>query len=123
MNFIVRSFVFPFDVMVFVDESDEQILKKLTLTDHDKNELLNLPETCLGRCVMLESNITIIRLKTLEDKYTFMGVISHEIFHAVTFIMLKIGVKFEMFISDEVYSYLIQFYTEDIFRRIFTPKL
>jgi hypothetical protein len=66
-NFVVKLHIYPFEVMVSVDESDDVLLKRLSnygLSKNDCNELIELHETVKARCVMLETNHTIIRLKT-----------------------------------------------------------
>lgn len=66
-NFVINLHIYPFEVMVSVDESDDVLLKRLSnygLSKNDCNELIELHETVKARCVMLETNHTIIRLKT-----------------------------------------------------------
>ena len=107
--------------MVSIDETDETILKRLIkygITKEESGELLNLAETVRGRCVMLPSNQTVIRLKTLPKKYDMMSVISHEVFHATSFILSKIGMKMELFVSDEAYAYMIGFLTTKIYKKL-----
>ena len=119
--FIIKLGVYPFDVMVSIDETDETILKRLIkygITKEESGELLNLAETVRGRCVMLPSNQTVIRLKTLPKKYDMMSVISHEVFHATSFILSKIGMKMELFVSDEAYAYMIGFLTTKIYKKL-----
>jgi hypothetical protein len=119
--FIIKLGVYPFDVMVSIDETDETILKRLIRygnTKEESEELLNLAETVRGRCVMLPSNQTVIRLKTLPKKYDMMSVISHEVFHATAFILDKVGMKMELFTSDEAYAYMIEFLTTEIYKKL-----
>ena len=119
--FIIKLGVYPFDVMVSIDESDEIISKRLIrygVTLDAMSEILNMPDTARGRCAMLPSNQTVIRLKTQPKKYDMMSVISHEVFHAVAFIMDRIGVKLEVSISDEAYAYCIGFLTTEIYKKL-----
>lgn len=119
--FVIKLGVYPFDVMVSVDETDESISKRLIKYGNTKEEidpLLNLSETTNGRCVMLPSNQTIIRLKTLKNKYDMMGVVSHEAFHATAFILSNVGMKLELYTSDEAYAYMISFITTEIYKNL-----
>lgn len=119
--FIIPLVVYPFDVMVSIDEPDHILLKRLIKygnTQEECSELLNMRETSQGRTVMLPSNQTVIRLKTQLKKYDMISTMNHEVFHATTFIMHTIGVRFELFKSDEAYAYLIGYLTREISKRI-----
>lgn len=119
--FIIPLVVYPFDVMISIDESDEVLLKRLLSYGEPKEDcegLLNLPETTRGRCVILPSNRTVIRLKTQPKRHEMMSVISHEVFHATTFILERIGMKMEVMVSDEAYAYLIGYLTNEIVKKI-----
>ena len=119
--FIIPLQIYPFDVMISIDESDDVLEKRLMKygsTKEDCSELINLADTVRGRCVMLPSNQTVIRLKKLPKKYDMMSVISHEVFHATTFILHRIGMKLELFVSDEAYAYMIGFLTTEIYKKI-----
>ena len=120
-NFVLKMDLYGFDVMVSVDESDKVLVEKLMShgnTSEDCHELLNMPTTTRGRCVMLITNHTVIRLKILPDKYELMGVVAHEVFHATTFIMDKIGMKLKINVSDEAYAYMIGFLTKSIYKKL-----
>lgn len=120
-NFIIPLVVYPFDVMVSIDESDADLSKKLLKYVYDPEEissLMNLPSTTIGRCVMLSCNQTVIRLKRQFYKHETYANASHEIFHAATFILNRIGMKMEIEVSDEAYAYLIAYLTREIFKRI-----
>jgi hypothetical protein len=119
--FIIPLQIYPFDIMVSIDEKDEVLrnrLAKYGSTKEDCDELMNLSDTVRGRAVMLPSNQTVIRLKTLPKKYDMMSVVSHEVFHATAFILDKIGMKMELFISDEAYAYMIGFLTTEIYKKL-----
>lgn len=119
--FIVSLEVYPFDVMVSFNETDKVLLKRLIdygNSEEDCVDLMNLPDTTLARFSMLPSNQTIIRLKKQGNKYALIGVISHEIFHAATFILAKIGMTMEIGSSDEAYAYLVQYLTESVCREL-----
>lgn len=117
-HFIISLDIYPFDVLVSIDQTDEQlftVLKKYGITDKDDIKLIiDLPDTCRGRCIMFKSNQTVIRLKRQPKKHIMIGVIAHECFHATDFILGKIGMRLETFVSDEAYSYLQQYLVETI---------
>lgn len=119
--FLIPIEIYGFDIMVSIDEPDDKLRNRLIKygsTYEDCEELMNLSETVRGRCVMLPSNQTVIRLKVLLSKYEMMGVIAHEVFHATTFLLHKIGIKFDLNVSDEVYAYLLGYITTEIYKKI-----
>lgn len=118
MNFIIKLVVYPFDVMVSIDEDDEILEAALKRKGITYDNILNMPVGSLGRCAMLNGGQTVIRLKTQCQPHLMCSVIAHEIFHAVTFIMYRIGVKLEIEVSDEAYAYLIGHLTSEIHKRL-----
>ena len=119
--FIIPLQIYPFDIMVSIDEKDEVLRNRLIKygsSIEDCEELMNLSDTVRGRAVMLPSNQTVIRLKMFPKKYDMMSVIAHEVFHATTFILHRIGMKLELFVSDEAYAYLLGYITTEIYKKI-----
>lgn len=116
-NFIIGYTVYPFDVMVSVGETDEQLFKKLKSKGIDKNLEDCSLEGKRGRCVMFEGGQTLIRLKGLPKNCEDYGTIAHEIFHAVAFLFNRIGIKLSME-SDEAFAYAIEFLTKKIYEKI-----
>jgi hypothetical protein len=108
-HFVIKPDIYPFDILISVEESDETLYSYInknypTLTGDDKKELKMVGN---GRCILLfEQRLIIIRLLRLPKKYDMMDVITHETFHAITFLMWRIGMKLEINVSDEAYAYL-----------------
>lgn len=105
--------VYPFDVCISINQSDKQIRESLSGNEVDWKMLLNLPETCVARAVLSPSNLTIVRFKIVDD--IPHGIISHELFHATTFIMDRVGIKFELMTSDEAYAYLLNYLVDKVY--------
>jgi len=119
--FIVNLGIFPFDIMFSVDEPDNVLLKRLRKFGIDNEELLKFLynyEHSNGRTKMFDTNHTVVRLSNFEDRENFIGTLSHEIFHAVTFIFDTIGIKYRLGISDEVYSYAIGYVTKIAYEKL-----
>ena len=120
-NFIIKLVVFPYDIYVSVDESDEvlsQALISLGVKEEDFLFLMNMRETTSGRYDLLKSNQSVIRIKSCSDKYTMIDTIAHESLHAVTFIFDHMGLELKLDISDEAYAYAIGYVTSEICRRL-----
>lgn len=121
LNFIVPLVVYPFDVMVSVGETNEQIdkhFKKYNLTAEDVSLATITSPTVKGRTVMLSTNQTLIRITEMPKTSRDYANLQHEIFHAVTFVMDRIGMKLVLMESDEAYAYLISYLTEKIYQKI-----
>lgn len=107
--------------MVSFGETNEQvdkILNKYNLTADDVQSATLTSRTVQGRTVMFSSNQTLIRLKEYPRTPTEYGNLQHEIFHAVTFIMDRIGMKLVVTESDEAYAYLVGYLTTEIYKKI-----
>lgn len=114
-NFHLISYkVFPFDVLVTWNTTDEEVKKYLKrkygieLSDED-SKLLSFEDTGRGRSMMLDTNQTIIRFKNKPD----MGVIAHEVNHAVFFLMDRVNIK-HSFDCDEIWAYLTEYLVNEI---------
>lgn len=119
--FIIPLVIYPFDVIVSIDEDDNILLKRLLkkgIKEKDCKPFIKMSKNVVGRAFILPSNETVIRFKTLEDKSEMAGNIAHEVFHAVTFILERVGVKFDLNISDEAYAYLIGHLTTEIYKNL-----
>lgn len=121
ISFIIPLVVYPFDVMVSFGQTNEdvdKILKKYGLTAEDVSFATFTSSTIQGRAVMFESNQTLIRLKLFPETAIDYGNLQHEIFHAVVFIMNRIGMTLEVQKSDEAYAYLVSYLTTEIYKRL-----
>jgi len=121
LNFIIPLEVYPFDVMVSIGQSDEQlgaVLDKLDLSVADIELCRYASTTAIGRAVMFSTNGSFIRLRHLPSSARDFATLAHEIFHIVTFVMDRIGMKLKLLVSDEAYAYLISYLTEKIYDKI-----
>lgn len=117
LNVIIPLVVYPFDIMFSFGETDDELKKAFSKYHLDWDE--NMKMRGQGRYWMhLETNQSVIRLWNYPETPADYGTLQHEIFHAVTFIMDKIGAKFELSKSDESYAYLIGYLTTQIYKLI-----
>lgn len=112
-NFIIPLVVYPFDVMVSVGETNEQLKGKLDKFNVDYRNYFEHPVN-LGRSTLFHSKQTLIRFRKYADHKT----IAHEVFHAVTCLLTEIGMPFNIDHNDEAYAYLIGYLTGEIYKRI-----
>ena len=116
MNFIVPLMVYPFDVMASIGQSDGELKKDLAKYNIEWND--NFKIVGKGRFIMTDKNQSLIRLLNYPDTNEMYGFLQHEIFHCVTHIMNRIGMKFKLHTSDEAYSYLVGYLTEKIYDKL-----
>ena len=121
-NFIIPLYIYPFDIMVSVNQTDKQLTKSLAkygVTKEACEELMNLPSTVNGRTVQLPSKQCVLRLRQVTDeKDEFHAVIAHEVFHIVSLTLHEIGIRLDVDSSDEAYAYLIGYVTDIIYKKL-----
>lgn len=121
LNFIIPYQLYPFDVMVSLAESDEILFPKLKKLLPESSwpdiDEIKLKATGQGRMVMFSSGQTVIRTRYYPNSPLEFGHLQHEIFHAVEYLMERIGVK-HTYECGEVYAYAIQYLTEKIYERV-----
>lgn len=104
---LIYGTIFPFDVLITTAPL-EKIFKYMERYDYKftdiEKENLEMQPNGEGRTVILNGGQTIIRLKPKQSGIKFLGNLTHEISHAVYFIMNRIGVE-HFHGSDEVFAY------------------
>lgn len=111
--------VYPFDVMVSINQSNDAIEKSLKSKgiDYADVNVRSESSTRKGRTIMFKGNQTLIRMFDFVKTPECQGYLAHEIFHAVEFVMERIGMKLCQK-SDEAYCYLCQYLTTEIYKRL-----
>lgn len=115
-NFIIKNRIYPFDLMISVDESDDILFKKLKSGGIEDHELTvcEMSNTNRARTIIFQSNQTLIRFKTPLRH----GIIAHEAFHATAYILERVGMKLEIEVSDEAYAYLLNYIVDEIYKKV-----
>lgn len=123
MNFIVRLGIFPYDIMVSAGQSDKELKKELKkyglrLGKHGRLNKVNN----MGKFLWYpEVNAGLIRMREIPETAQMHGSLSHEIFHAVDFVLRYAGIKLTD-ASDETYAYAIGYLTQEIYKKFYTFK-
>jgi len=120
-SFKIPLVIYPFDVFVSFNHNDKELyeLIKRNGSKEDLEPCFGLPDTSLGRAVLLPSNATILRIFGKRcNESELMGVIAHEVFHVVSYIMMRVGIPLEVMVSDEAYAYLTGYLVEQIFKAL-----
>jgi hypothetical protein len=115
INFIVPLVVYPFDTIVSIGESDADLRRSLKKRGIAWDDILFYEG--VGRCVLLPNNTVVIRIYRFPFSPADHGTLSHEIFHAVDFILRDIGMSL-LKESGEAYAYLIGYLTKEIYKKI-----
>lgn len=119
IHFIIPLIIYPFDVVVIMNHTNKEVRKILKKSTHLNDEDIELAmfknETVRGRAALFSNNQTMIRLKNIPSNTKDYGVLQHEIYHVVNYIMNNIGMKLKIGTSDEAYAYLTGYLTEKIY--------
>lgn len=121
VNFIIPMEVYPFDLMVSIGQDDNQlgrVLDKYNLTEENIRACAYPSPFVQGRAVMFSTNQSIIRLRHLPSTSEDYGILAHEIFHIVAFVLDRVGIPLDVEKSDEAYAYLVGYLTKKIFEKI-----
>ncbi len=123
LNFIIPLVIYPFDVMISINESWDDFAKSVTNKwgadilenfkkyDHPNGEGLSYVYTSESKlCCMLKVHF-------FENNPNGHGILAHEIFHACEFVLRQCGVKLNSN-SHEAYAYLIGYLTTEIYKKI-----
>lgn len=118
---IIPCVVYPFDIMVYFGPTTKPIFKELKKY-MDEDQMAEAKETFTfgdsmtsARTAMHTNGSLILYMNGVPKTPYEYGVLAHEIFHAVCFIMDRIGVKYAIMESDEAFAYLIGFVTKRIY--------
>lgn len=116
LNFIIPLVVYPFDVMISIGQTDAELKKIIEKTTTEWNDNMK----CVGKGLfyMTKENQSLIRLWNYPTTNEDYGTLQHEIFHCVTHILDRVGMKFVLQKSDEAYSYLVGYLTTEIYKRL-----
>lgn len=119
-NFIIEIQIYQHDLMVSIGESDATLFKKLSSVGIDETELVHAEyeKAGMGRYCLFENGQSLLRIKQVPKTPEDYGYLHHEIFHVVSGLMWRIGVKMKIKTSDECYAYLIGYLTEEIYKKI-----
>ena len=105
---IIKTDTFPFDICFSVGKTEKEVcayIKNKTEYELDNEEKQHLQwddSDKKGRTIMLKNNAVIIWIKTKDA-----AILSHEAFHAATFILERAGLKFSQD-SEEAWGYMIE---------------
>ena len=113
----IRGETFPYDVMVCLGTSREDILayfKKHFINGLSAKDLEELQMTGHGRTLRLENNAFILWTKSFPRTPAEFGYLAHEIFHTADLILRFAGVSLSDD-SDEVWAYQIDWLTHRIY--------
>lgn len=121
MCFVVSMHLYPFDVLVSIGQSNDELgpeLDKINITTEDIKNCMFENDTCQGRAVLFSTNLSFLRLRKFPSTSYDHGVLAHEIFHVVTFLFDHIGMKLKINSSDEAYAYAVGYLTEHIYEKL-----
>jgi hypothetical protein len=114
--FIVDWKIYPYDTVVFLGQSEEEVekwLEKRINPYQEEKDFLKMYGD--GRTVMLKGRQTVLWLAKKPKKGC--PILAHEIFHVVSFLMDRVGIPLTNE-SDEAYAYAISYLTQEINKKL-----
>lgn len=117
--FVINHGSYPFDVLVCIGNSDEEVISALddlgVSTDEKEREFLEVSGD--GRTVLLEGGQTVLRIRKIKEKAYFHAILAHEVHHAVAFLFNRIGITHNLE-SDEAWAYQTAHLLKQIYRNL-----
>ena len=118
-NFVIDMHIYPFDLMVSVNQTDKELttaLKRKGVTEHVPALIaygaVNNPAKY---AFWNKDSMFLIRMKELPTTPMQFGMLAHEVSHVVTWALEELGFKLKASSSGEAYAYLTGFLTEKIY--------
>jgi len=121
--FIIETPPYPFSIAVSIGQTKRDFNNSIkSLGNYNLNDITdfftsnNMGQTCNNE----GDNLVIVMLKA-DSSY---GVIAHELFHAVTFVMSTVGINLNSLVNDkdnsteEAYAYMIEYVTNNFYDKI-----
>lgn len=111
LNFTLCLPIFPYHITFSFGETQEVLENqfKMKLQDFDSED---------GLTYHFDNNNVLVRLKHFPKSFQEFGILQHEIFHAVTFVLDDIHIPFKLDVSDETYAYLIGYLTTEVYKKL-----
>ncbi len=104
----LRIPIYDHSIFIMFDVVDSDVIKHFDSLGYDRDqydEVINRDPGDVGLThIMPNGNVVMLIHKNKDGSYD--NVINHECFHATHFILDRIGMKFEIGVSDEAYAYL-----------------
>lgn len=124
LKLLIPLVIYPFDVLVMMGYSDEEVREELheNQSEEDVDLAMLKHDTVIGKAVLFDTNKSLIRMREIPTNPEGYKYLQHEIFHATTFILHRIGMKLKIGVSDEAYAYLVGYLTEKIYEEIEKKK-
>lgn len=116
-HILIKGTVWPYDIIVTLGTTQRQFLDyvgKNFVNALSKDDIESLEFIKKGRTVRLENNAIVLWLKEYPSSPEWFGHLAHEIFHAADMILEQAGVTHTND-SDEVWAYLIDWITKEIY--------
>lgn len=118
LNFSIKLLIYPFTIMVSFGQTDREVLsalKKAQIYVEDDN-IIRMDG--VGRYCLFKGGESLIRLDRYPKTAQDYGSLAHEIFHAATYILDRIGMRLKIRTSDEAYAYLVGYITKEIYNKL-----
>ena len=116
-NGIIKLNIYPFDIMLSVNQTDKQFVKSLGKYNmpNFEDDILHLEtqgNSRQGRTILLDKSGFIVRLNYWPKNAQGVALMVHELFHVTSMLLDHIGMELSVGTSCEAYAYLLQYITQ-----------
>lgn len=123
-NGIIKLTIYPFDVMLSVNQTDKQFVKslgkyKMPNFEDDILHLESLGDNRQGRTILLDKSVFIVRLNYWPENEKGIALLVHELFHVTSMLLDHIGMELSIGTSCEAYAYLLQYLTQYVLENLY----
>lgn len=118
--FLIQHPTFDSQTLVAVGKSDKDIIawvEKHTNVETDEDFAAVIACPGEGRTVS-DGGFTMIRFKVWNGTHADIARLAHEAFHLAEFIFDRIGVKYDLETSGEVFAYFIQHTVKQVLNKL-----
>jgi hypothetical protein len=119
-NFIIDYQIYPFDLMVSIGESFEELKRKVHHRVLEEDIPVFADFNCEGlghTMILMKTGATILWVRKYEKTPEWRASLAHEVCHAAQFLMHRIGITHSND-SLEAYAYLRGYITKKIYEKI-----
>lgn len=117
--FKIPLVVYPYTLLCFFNKSDSFVQKELKRAGGIIGiEECSMPDDAGGYYSVYSNNLCLIRMREIPTTCISLGILTHELLHVVLTVLDEVGMKVKIGSSDEAYTYLMGYLTEQTHRNL-----
>ena len=110
---VINIELYPFDVIVSIGQTNDELYEDISGNLTKKQFLKIFKNQSSPALTAYKKGQPLIIRFLKEETFNNVGIIAHEAFHAVSYILSNIGIPFSLD-TEEAYTYLLQYLVNEI---------